>query len=65
MSHTPTADQRQDQLTESLTVHNLMKNLPPEAQTKLRQIALREHKSILDVARQAILTFTSAQPAAW
>lgn len=65
MSKTPTHDQKQDQLTESLTVHNLMRSLPPEAQDKLRQIALRERKSILDVARAAILSFTSPQPAAW
>lgn len=64
MSHTPTHDQKQDQLTESLTVHNLMRSLPEDAQNKLRQIALREHKSILDVTRAAILSFTSPAKAA-
>ena len=59
MSPTPTHDQKQDQLTESLTVHNLMRSLPPEAQDKLRQIALRERVSILEVARTAILSFTT------
>jgi hypothetical protein len=65
MSTNPTPDKRGDQIAETLTVHNLMRNLPPEAQDKLRQIALREHKSILDVTREAILSFTSPQPAAW
>ncbi len=65
MSTNPTPDHRGDQLAETLTVHNLMRNLPPDAQNKLRQIALRQHKSILDVTREAILSFTSPQPAAW
>lgn len=65
MSLLPTADQKQDQITESLTVHNLLRGLPQDAQDKLRQIALRERSSILQVARTAILSFTHPQPAAW
>lgn len=65
MSLPPNADQKQDQLTESLTVHNLMRSLPLEAQDKLRQIALREKKSVMEVARTAILSFTHPQAAAW
>jgi len=65
MSKNPTHDHRADQIAETLTVHNLMRALPPAAQDKLRQIALRQHKSILEVTREAILTYTSPQPAAW
>lgn len=65
MSTNPTPDMKQDQLTESLTVHNLMRSLPEEAQSKLRKIAMRERTSVLEVMRGAILSFTSAQPAAW
>lgn len=65
MSKPTTPDQRGDQIAETLTVHNLMKNLPEEAQSKLRKIAMRERTSVLEVMRGAILSFTSAQPAAW
>ncbi len=62
MSKPPSDDQKQDQLTESLVVHNLLRSLPEDAQTRLRQIALRERTSILHIARRAILTYT--QPSA-
>lgn len=65
MSTIPTPDKRGEQITETLTVHNLMRGLPDEAQDKLRQIALRKHTSIMQVAREAILTFTQPErPAA-
>lgn len=62
MSKPASDDQKQDQITESLVVHNLLRNLPEDAQQRLRQIALREHTSILQIARKAILHYT--QPAA-
>lgn len=65
MSQTPTPDRRGDQIAETFTVHNLMRTLPQNAQDKLRQIALRERKSILQVTREAILSYTHPQPAAW
>ena len=64
MSHNVPPDQKQDQITESLTVHNLMRGLPEDAQDKLRQIALRKHTSIMEVAREAILTFTQTKQTA-
>ena len=65
MSHNVPSDQKQDQITESLAVHNLMRGLPEDAQDKLRQIALRKHTSIMQVAREAILSFTQPKrPAA-
>lgn len=58
MSSTPSADQKQDQITESLAVHNIMRSLPADAQNKLRQIALRRRASIMEITREAILTYT-------
>lgn len=64
MSHTPTADQKKAaQITETLVVHNLLSELPPDTQQRIRQIALREHTSIMQVARKAILHFTQPQAA--
>jgi len=63
MSKTPTADQKAAAITESLAVHNLMRGLPQDTQAKLRQIALRERTTILDVARRAILSFTQNRAA--
>lgn len=62
MSNPATPDQKAAQITESLSVHNLMRGLPEDTQAKLRHIALRDRTSILEVARRAILSFTQHQP---
>lgn len=63
MSKPSTADQKTAQITETLAVHNLLKGLPDDAAAKLRSIALRERTSIMQVARQAILSFTQHRAA--
>lgn len=62
MSKPPSPDQKLEQITESLSVHNLMRGLPDDVQQRLRQIALRKQTSIMQVARDAILTFTQQRP---
>lgn len=62
MSKPPSPDQKLEQITESLSVHNLMRGLPDDVQHRLRQIALRKKTSIMQVARDAILTFTQPRP---
>ena len=64
MSKPPSHDQKLEQITESLSVHNLMRGLPDDVQDRLRQIALRKRTSIMAVARDAMLTFSQQRPAA-
>jgi hypothetical protein len=63
MSKPATPDQKAAQITETLAVHNLLNGLPEDAAAKLRHIALRERTSIMQVARQAILSFTQHRAA--
>ncbi len=63
MSHNPSADQKTEQITETLVVHNLLKTLPEATQQHLRLMALRERTSIMHIARQAILHFTQPRAA--
>jgi len=64
MSKPPSTDQKLEQISETLSVHNLMRGLPEDVQDRVRQIALRRQTSIMQVAREAILTFTQQRPIA-
>ena len=63
MSQNPSADQKAEQITETLVVHNLLKTLPENTQDHLRQMALREQTTIIHIARKAILHYTQPRAA--